>query len=230
MNTINEKSLKDYPKPIFINETETILKQMKKSVCQICKKDGSKGTGFFCKIPLDKKKSLSVFITNNHVIDERYLKEENDIIIKMNNGKYKNINTLILKNKFYYTSEKFDITIVEMKGNEDSTYELLELDENILNDTINYIGNSIYILHYPNNLEQEKVAVSYGILKSVFEDNKYSFIHYCSTEFGSSGSPILNLSNNKIIGIHKQRSENKQYNIGSFLYYSLKEFIYKYNN
>ena len=50
--------------PVFINETETILRQMKNNVCQICAKKGVKGTGFFCKIPLSKDKYLPVFITN----------------------------------------------------------------------------------------------------------------------------------------------------------------------
>jgi hypothetical protein len=49
--------------------------QMKNNVSQILKKDGSKGTGFFCKIPLSEKTNLAAFITNNHVIDEEFLME-----------------------------------------------------------------------------------------------------------------------------------------------------------
>lgn len=52
-------------------------------------------------------------------------------------------------------------------------------------------------------------------------------MHYSSTEFGSSGAPIFNLSTNKIIGIHKERG-NGEYNIGSFLYNPIFEFRYKY--
>ena len=55
-------------------------------------------------------------------------------------------------------------------------------------------------------------------------------MHYCSTENGSSGSPILNISNNKIIGIHKQSTKTKEYNIGAFLCNSIKEYISLYNN
>jgi len=53
-------------------------------------------------------------------------------------------------------------------------------------------------------------------------------MHYCSTIKGSSGSPILNLTNNKIIGIHK-KSGSKEFNIGAFLSDSIKEFMNKYN-
>ena len=38
MNLINEKLLNDYPKPVFIEETEKILRQMKKSVWKYLKK------------------------------------------------------------------------------------------------------------------------------------------------------------------------------------------------
>ena len=34
----------------------------------------------------------------------------------------------------------------------------------------------------------------------------YEISHYCSTEKGSSGSPIINLLNHKVIGIHKKCS------------------------
>ena len=54
-------------------------------------------------------------------------------------------------------------------------------------------------------------------------------MHYCSTEYGSSGSPILNLSNNKVVGIHKKRGTTK-YNIGLFVYESIKNFISKYES
>ena len=82
MDSQNEKMLKDYPRPIFIKETKIILQQMVKSVCEICTKDGSKGSGFFCKIPLLNNTFIHAFITNNHVINEKYLKGENEIKIK----------------------------------------------------------------------------------------------------------------------------------------------------
>ena len=51
MNIIKEKQLKDYPQPISLESTEKIIKQMKYNICKIIIRDGSKGTGFFCKIP-----------------------------------------------------------------------------------------------------------------------------------------------------------------------------------
>ena len=46
--------------------------------------------------------------------------------------------------------------------------------------------------------------------------NKYNIIHTCSTDDGSSGSPILNLKNNKVVGIHKGTpDETKNFNYNS---------------
>jgi len=46
---------------------------MEKNVCKIYMNNGIKGTGFFCKIPYKGSydSSLSVLITNNHIIDEK---------------------------------------------------------------------------------------------------------------------------------------------------------------
>ena len=80
------------------------------------------------------------------------------------------------------------------------------MDENKV--LIDYYGSSIYIIQYPSYNEIQKPTVSYGILKKIMGNNDHDFIHYCTTEHGSSGSPILNLSNYKIIGIHKQTSHH----------------------
>ena len=228
MDNIEEKYLSDYPTPVFIKNTETILKQMKNGVCQICKKNGGKGTGFFCKIPLDEKQNLTAFITNNHVIDQEYLEKERSVSIQINNGtkKIKKM-SISLENKFTYTNKNYDISIIEIKQKIDNIDYFLEFDENILNDPTSYVGNSVYVLHYPIFFARDKVAVSYGIIKKINEKEKNNFNHKCCTTLGSSGSPILDLSNNKIIGVHKSASP-KEFNIGLFLNNPLNDFIDKY--
>ena len=76
--------------------------------------------------------------------------------------------------------------------------------------------------------EEEEVSVKYGILKNRDEKDNYTFEHLCSTKKGASGSPILNIKNNKIIGIHKEAYKNN-YNRGTFLNYPIQEYINKYN-
>ena len=84
-------------------------------------------------------------------------------------------------------------------------------------------------MQYPSHFEENKAVVSYGILKSRCEKKTYNLSHLCSTEKGSSGSPILNLLNNKVIGLHKQ-SGIKEYNQEIFANEAIKNFINEYND
>ena len=68
-----------------------------------------------------------------------------------------------------------------------------------------------------------KASVSYGIIKELIED--YNLNNICNTYYGSSGSPILDISNNKVIGIHKSSSKNENYNIGIYLKYPINEYL-----
>ena len=103
----------------------------------------------------------------------------------------------------------------------DKINNFLELDKNIFIDNPNllYIEKSIYDIHYPQG---EKLSVSYGILKQI---DGYEINHLCNTEKGSSGSPLLNLFNNNVIGIHKESSKHFSFNKGTFLTYPILEFI-----
>ena len=78
-------------------------------------------------------------------------------------------------------------------------------------------NESIYILHYPNF---DKASVSYGVITEI-KDNEIK--HKCCTEGGSSGSPILNLKNKKVIGIHSKYSSKFEFNIGSYLKFSINQ-------
>ena len=64
-------------------------------------------------------------------------------------------------------------------------------------------------------------VVSYGIIQKFGE---FTIHHLCSTERGSTGSPILDLRNNKVIGMHLQYNSYSENNIGTFLLYPIKDF------
>ena len=211
----NEK----YPKIISLEGTKKILEQMEKGICKIYKKDEEKGTGFFCNIKYENK-NISVLMTNYHVIDDKYIKENNKILITINDDKEKV--TILLNNKIIYTNEKYDITIIEIKNEKDKIKYFMKIDEDYLNNDIDVIyDKSIYILQYPLG---EKVGVSYGIINRIDE---YNIEHYCNTETGSSGSPIINIINNEIIGIHKEGIKKRKINRGTLLKYPINEFIEK---
>ena len=81
-----------------------------------------------------------------------------------------------------------------------------------------------YIIQYP---EGEKLGVSYGVLKEIYKNKEYNFKHLCCTKEGSSGSPIINLNNNKVFGIHRGAGNIGDYNIGLFLNYAIRDIINK---
>ena len=223
MEEHKESILAGYPNVISYECTKKIIEQMERNICKI-NIGMNQGTGFFCKIPFPNENNmLPVLITNNHIINSDILYKKN-IKIKLDIKEEENIKEIILNKRMKYTNEEYDITIIEIKE-EDNINNYLELDDIIINDILNninknkeYKNKTIYIIQYPEN----NLSVSYGILEDIYLDKKYNFNHKCSTKYGSSGSPILNI-NNKIIGIHKEGT--KQYNKGTFLNYPIKEFI-----
>ena len=224
--TINEAELKNFPKPIFYEQTKSILKQMTTCICKV-NVDGDRGTGFFTKVLINDK-LVPVFITNNHVISKDYLDTKIEIEINI----YDDPKKIQIEDKVFITNQEYDVTIIEINEEKEQILDYLELDENIFceNKINEYLGNSVYILQYPSYHDIQKLAVSYGIIKGRDEKQKYNFNHFCSTEYASSGSPILNINNNKIIGIHTKRSDTHNYNFGTFLFYALKEFIEAYKS
>ena len=221
---IEKSILNIYPKPISFRTTEIILEQMKNKVYKVALDNKIKGNGFFCKIPFPNKNNLlPVFISNYHIINEFILKN-NKISLSLNNEKNIEIE---LDNRIKYSNKEYNITIIEIKE-KDGIENYLDIDETIIEKpNENYIGESIYLLHYPEN---EDVKVSYGIIKENNKDNNFDFNHLCFIDSGSLGGPILNLSNNKIIGMHKGENKKEGFNIGLFLKYSIIDFINKYKN
>ena len=226
MEEENESFLTGYPQPISYDCNKKIIEQMEKNIFKI-KIGNEQGTGFFCNIPFPNKENmLPVLITNNHIIKENILYKNNEEI-HLNIKGEKDIKTINLNNRLKYTNKDQDITIIEIKK-EDNINNYLKLDDQIINDILNesnenkdYIDKTVYIIQYPEG----ELSVSFGIIEKIFEDKKYDFKHKCNTKLGSSGSPILNIINNKLIGIHKKGS--KVFKRGTFLNYCIKDFIAK---
>ena len=218
-----EKKIKNSPDYVSISGTQTILSQMKNSICKI-KINNANGTGFFCKIPYENKE-MNVLMTNYHILDEKYYNQNDSLNLFINDEEEEKI--INLKNKrITYFNKLYDLTLIELKESDGiSINKYLELDNNLFKKEIKayYENISIYVLQYPLG---NKAAVSYGLSLSN-EINNYEIKHTCSTEHGSSGSPILNLSNNKVIGIHKEGAKNFNFNIGTCLQFPLNDFLEK---
>ena len=158
----------------------------------ICKIDGNKaGTGFFCKIKRGEE-LIPVLITNYHVIDDNYMKQNKYLKFYINDKSH--IIDLNSESKIYSSSNnEYDIIIIRLQDGEINHY--LEIDENIFENSENaYKDEPIYILHFPG---ADKAKISYG--KGIEKLDEYNIKHLCNTEEGSSGSPILSAITDKII-------------------------------
>ena len=68
-----------------------------------------------------------------------------------------------------------------------------------------------------------------GAIKNISLDN-YNIQHYCPSETESSGCPIINLLNFKVIGLHKGSKGLPNYNLGTLIKGPIKEFIELFKN
>ena len=225
VDKIKGKYISESPEPVSLKVTEKIIMQMKSnSVCKII--NNGIGTGFFVKIPY-KSQLLPVLIASNYIINQDDIKTNKKISLYLNNDK------IIIKldnTRLIYTNEKLDITIIEIKENENNlNINYLELDDEVINYFKNkkkslydlnnlYINESIYLLNYSKDKD---IFVSYGNLLDI---NNSNLIHNCKTKGDLAGSPILLLNKQKLIGINCSISREKKYNKGMLLIYSIIEF------
>ena len=221
---IKEKDLKDNPSPISMDKMLEINEQMTKCICDInCLYEGH-GTGFFCKIPFPTfNQLLSVLITNNHVLEEKDIAPGSKINYTLNK---KTISKRILidKSRKTYTSKLYDITIIEIKDEDDlKEDQFFYIDPKINNENFDkeFSMKDVYII---GNI----YYFTTGKIWNISLDS-YLIKHKCSTQSGMSGSPIINLSNYKVIGVHKG-ADPKEFNLGTFISKPIKEFNEKFSN
>ena len=219
--------------PISLKITKEIIAQMEKSIVSI-NIDNKTGTGFFAIIPY-KKEIKKVLITNNHIIGENEIKKGKIITIKLNNNENDIRAIKIDEKRKIYSNEILDVTIIEIDENKDGEYKYIEIDDSLkknmklaeekmlLNNKNIYENKSIYIINYTN-----RISVSYGFLSEINKNKRIN--HNCNTEKGASGSPILSLENNKLLGMHNDSSEKSNSNKGILIIYPIIEFNQMNNN
>ena len=210
--------------PLDSEKFQYILEQQKKYCCKINSKNDKIGTGFFCKIILPNSlKILPVLMTCNHVLDEEDIKIEKVINFSLDNEKNK-YKIKIDNERLVYTNNKMDFTIIQIRESDNLDVNLfISIDDEILKEKPknNFIENSICLLHYQNG---ERAKISFGTIKGISED-KWDILHNCGSETGSSGGPLINFLNLKLIGIHKGYKEIKSLNIGICIKPVIEEFF-----
>lgn len=208
-----EMHIPGMPEFMDIDFSQFIGNQSNKCCCKITI---GKGTGFLCKIPLPNLTNLfPSLITNNHVLGKDDISKGKEISFSLEDDKHY-FSFTIDDSRITYTNKDFDITIIEIKATDNlDINSFLEVDQNIydINALDYYKKRSIYLLHYPLG---KKAAFSDGTIRNISIDN-YIIYHYCSSENGSSGGPLINLLNKKVMGIHTGSIKTKSINTGIFL-------------
>ena len=191
-----------------------IIIKARQSICKIIIKSNTGviyGTGFFMMVS-DTEKYL---ITNNHVISQNNIND--DIKIEIHNQKSMKLN--LNNRKIEYFPKPKDISIIEIKNNDEIYNDILFLDYDR-----NYVGGyknmyqnvPIFLIEHPNGGIAE---CGNGKIVNIY--NGFEFDHDISTEEGASGSPIMlytkNINSIQVIGIHKEVNYDKKLNSGTFI-------------
>ena len=120
----------------------------------------------------------------------------------------------------YFDDQIIDATIIEILSEDkipDDRY--LYPDLNYKNGYEQYIENDIYTGGFPSvEVNKGDRHFSGGKLLKHHTDNPKCFIHDCATKEGSSGSPLIN-NTQQVIGIHYGSNKLKTHNFGVFIGY-----------
>ena len=200
--------MENYPKPVTKESHTQIMDYLDNSIYQIKGIEEKYGKGFFCSLKCHKKK-IFVLITNYRIVNENYLKNYNYIDVLINQKSIR-----IELNLIYYMDKNLDLSVIEIKENEN--IKILKLDEDIYREEseIYFNKESIYIIN--------DKSVSYSIINNI---TKYEFIFNCNLNNNSYFYPIFSLATNKLIGIYKK--DFIYYHKGIFFKYIIMKLEYK---
>ena len=225
MNEINFRRIE----PMSEHELKDLYSNQP-SMCKINfqKEEGSinhsSGTGFFCEINDDNIPFKKALFTNNHVLNENSIKINKDIEFECMGKKNK---IQITENRKIFTSIELDYTCIEIfETDKINNNNFFRIDKNIFNNKNGLIGTEILILQYPKSKE---LSFAKGEILNIEEEDR--ILHNASTQYGSSGSPLIKrYNNNLILGIHfgkkkMKNSKNITCNIATPFDFIIKDII-----
>ena len=164
-----------------------MFSDIEKCVCKIIRKT-KYGSGFFCEVP---EKNMKLLITNNHILNEAFLKEGNKISYMISENENEFFYEIDLeKDRYKLTNNALDFTIIEIL-NEDNIKNFLK---------INYepyaMNDEIFAYRYAGGV---KLGFSFG----KFLQKENNILKYdIPAKRDSSGAPLLLVKNSKVIGVH----------------------------
>ena len=172
-----------------------------KSNCQIeytIDNEKKTGKGFLLKIPVpDSKNSIRGLITTYNILNNNILYNSQITLHFTTNETTIN---LIPKEHFCFSDHFIDITFIELKNPEFDEFVFLEVDGKETNLGYAYILQDLK----GGNISKGKIMTRYG----------FKLFHTVQIDEKFSGSALISLENNKVVGIHtNKQSEDNNHNI-----------------
>ena len=188
---------------------------MSKFVCKLkieIQSENIIGIGFFLKFMIDQDQEPFYFLlSNDYIIRKDIINKNNNIYVYYDND-YKVINIKLDTSKRYIKSfceEGLGVVAVEILDEDNIPKDYFICNE-IETDINRLINSKIYIPQYI----QGKEFVRGKIVKI----NQNEFTYLTNFVLASSGSPIILVNSNNVIGIHKEGNKDETENYGDFIY------------
>ena len=202
-----EAYLKPVPKPC----AKKIYEHMENYLYKINEKEGNYEIGFFIRLKDEKDKSHLALVTSPNVLKDI---DSNSLKITLDHEPKP-----IELGDIRYEDKIYGKAVIEIKESSEIEY-FFEIDEDIFANEeerkMKFNKESIYIIQYDN---KDNISVSYGIINNTYgKVMNYSV----NTNKNIKDNIILNLKNNKIIGILDDTSKN-----GTFINDLIARFVYK---
>ena len=206
-------------------EPLSYISTQKENIFNIIKDDKTIGTGFLCLIPYPSKlNQLPALITCFHIFEIEDLKPGKKLNLGVNNNISKILSIDETRKIFISKEREYDIVIIEIrKEDEFNINNMLDIDYDFYEEEEKiemYKNQKIYILY--NSMKLNSFC-SIGSIKRI--NNKNMKIKCTSDlEEHSSGAPIINLKNFKVIGVHIKKHKNKEINLGTIIKEPIESF------
>ena len=171
------------------------------ATCKIIKENCT-GTGFLVRLPDEislNRRNLCGLMTNNHVLKKNDIRNGGKLHLKFEYPKKHEVEIQIAPGCFRFTSQFLDVTFVEIDS---SNLSFLETNSTITQK------QKAFIVQFP---KEESICFAQGYIRTFMG---FNILHEISTDFGSSGSALVDF-NGKVIGVHKQSNQNDKCNIAT---------------
>lgn len=141
----------------------------------------------------------NTIMTNNHCVSSQWNLKNSKFKIYDRDGARKTYTC----NEFIITDFQLDMTLIKCKGSPGRTHSYVRLNTSSLLDL-----PPVYVVQENCNYEADPYCVidryiSYG---DILEKKSNRYVHTADTLKGSSGSPVISMSNHKVVALHHASS------------------------